>query len=265
MLETTEMAVRQGAFGQGVMAPTMQYMDQARTTMLEATEMAGPNSVGNVATALSAAQMYNMQPARTTVLEGTEMAGPNSVTNVQGANYAAMTYNMDPARPTLKQFTSDHDYTGIAGQGQNEAAMSTYAYTQNAVLNNKLEIANSSFRAPNQGPMGMVGTNADRVGYGDPTTTRLKHEVQANNYVGLPNVMPTGCMDRWIPQTTVNDRRAFDDQWINDRNSPFVVQQLQQNPFAIPMIAHTGNPTLPPQIAGANPGNCNYLTGNYMC
>lgn len=85
-----------------------------------------------------------------------------------------------------------------------------------------------------------LGTNADRVGYGDPTTTRLKTESNFQNYLGLPYV--PGVVDRWIPTTTVNDRRAFTDAWMNERNNPYVVQQLQNNPFALPPMCQMQGP-----------------------
>ena len=156
MLEATEGMVRM-ANGNWMLAPTMQFVDQAKPTMLEATENSFRQANGNWSLAPT---MQFMDSARPTMLEATEMAGANSVTNAQatGGQFAPMTYNMDPARQTLKQFTSDHDYTGIAGSAANEAAMSTYAYTQNAILNDKLGIATSACRAPNQGPSSTIGT-----------------------------------------------------------------------------------------------------------
>ena len=66
-------------------------------------------------------------------------------------------------------------------------------------------------------------------------------------------------MERWIPKTTVSINQASQEQWVNDRNSPFVLGQLQSNPYAIPAFAQTGNLSYPPEISGANPGNYNPL------
>jgi len=40
---------------------------------------------------------------------------------------------------------------------------------------------------------------------------------------------------------------------VNDRNSPYVLGQLQQNPYAIPSYFQTGNMSLPLEVSGANP------------
>jgi hypothetical protein len=162
-----------------------------------------------------------------------------------------MTYLQDQARATVKQFTSDHEYSGGAGVQEGlQAPMNTEAY-QHAILNDKLEQTNTAYRAPNQGPIGTVGTNADRVGFGDSATVRVRNDNAINNYDAPADMRGKG-MDRWIPATTVNYNMATEERWVNDRNSPYVIGQLQQNPFAIPPFFQTGNMNLPLEVSANN-------------
>jgi len=236
-------------------APTAHFMDQARPTVGEFTELKiRAPAVANGQHG-QAPMTYLQDTARATVGEATENA--YLVTAAQAPYSGPYTGMMDEARPTIKQFTSDHEYAGGLGQSELQAAMNTDAYL-NVVLNDKLEETNTAHRAPNQAPIGMVGTNADRVGYGDACTVRVRNDNAVNNYDAPPDMRGQG-MDRWIPATTVNDNLAREERWVNDRNSPYVLGQLQNNPYAIPSYAQTGNMNLPLEVSAANPGNCNIV------
>jgi len=164
--------------------------------------------------------------------------------------HGAMTYLMDTARATLKQFTSDHEYTGGAGQSELQAAMNRDA-SDVMRLNEKLEQTNTSSRAPNQGPMGAVGTNDDRLGYGDASTVRVRDDSLVQSHQPTADHRGQG-FGRWIPQVSVNTNRAAEERWVNDRNSPYVLEQLQSNPYTIPMFAQTGNMNLPIEVSASN-------------
>ena len=193
-----------------------------------------------------------MDTARATVAEGTELAGPNSVSNVGTQVASAMTYLMDAARATFKQFTSDHAYAGGL-QVENQAAMSQEQYQQ-AHLNDKLEQTNAVSRAPSLNPIGTTSTNAPRVGFGDPNTVRVRNDCLVNEWTGLANKTSQG-MERWIPRTTVSTNQATAEAWVDSRNSPYLLAQLQNNPFALPSFATVGNMSLPPEVSGLAQGN----------
>jgi hypothetical protein len=250
MAQFTELSVAPKMFmAPGPNGPTMQFMDQARATTGELTE-GSILITGLQNPAGGAGYTAPQDQARATTAELTELAGPNSIGAAAGTGPGgAMTYLMDAARATLKQFT--RDYTGGAGQSQLQAAMNTDAYAA-AHLNDKLEQAMNVQRAPQQGSIGDVGSNCDRVGFGDASTVRVKNDNLLMPQAPLAD-MRGQAMERWIPQVTVNSNLALEEQWVNDRNSPYVLGQLSQNPYAIPMFAQTGNMNLPLQVSAANP------------
>lgn len=227
--EGTELHVRATALNGVSTGPTMQFMDQARPTVGEGTEQqVRPTALNGVSTGPT---MQFMDQARATVGEGTELA--TAVSGVMGAAMAPMNYLQDPARPTLKQMTSNHDYTGGAGQSELNAPMETGSY-QSAHLNEKLEIAMNINRAPTMGDINVTSVNTPRVGYGDPLTVRVRDDFLPNRYGGLCDKTAQG-MDRWIPQVTVNDQKAMEESWQNCRNENYVLTGLAQNPYAIPI------------------------------
>lgn len=262
MLEGTEQQVRSAGLNGGYVAPTTQFMDQARTTTLEGTELYSHN--GAPGAQVVAPSTYYMDEARATMLEGTESqvrasamqahSGPTmqfmdsaratllegtelqtTVSNPGTATSAPLTYLMDAARATLKQWTSDHSYEGGVGNADLQAPLQSHDFLQNAVLNEKLEAAMDVQRAPAMG--GNVDVemgHRDRIGYGDASTVRVRPDFLPNTYNGMAN--RTGeSQTRWIPTSTVSDSKAVEESWMNERNAPFVLTGLAQNPYAQPM------------------------------
>lgn len=256
--EISELAVAPQMYNQvGPGAPTAHFMDQARATVSELTEgqVVVHNAYGGAA-AGGAAYTGPMDVARPTISEFTELAGETATGPLgHGGLTAAQMYNMDPARTTLKQWTSDHEYTGGVGHGQLQAVMNRDQYA-NVNLNDKLEQTNTVSRAPTMGPLGTVSTNADRVGFGDPNTVRVRSDVSLGDYYQAPGSMPSQGLDPRGPLAgvmTTNDNLTMIEQTVDSRNSPYVLGQLQSNPYAIPMFAQTGNMNLPLEVSGANP------------
>lgn len=229
LLEGTEMQVRASALnGQG-QAPTNHFMDSAKPTLLEGTEMQVR------ASALNGANQAPMLPfsdeAKPTRLEGTEMATEASISGPMSSSVAPMTYLQDEARPTLKQGTSNHSYEGGANS-IHSAPMQTDSYLD-ARLNEKLEVAMTVDRAPAMGSIGTTTSNADRLGFGDASTVRMRDDNLVQQYDGI--VDRSGQNNtRWIPQVTVRDQKANVESLLNQRNDCYVLTGLAENPFALP-------------------------------
>lgn len=241
MRQATECVFRQANNnGSMLLAPSVGFMDEqkATTRQLTESEIRAP-SVQNGS--LAAPMTYNMTPLRVTLAEGTELAGANSVSGVGSQISSAMVYLMDGAKNTLKQFTSDHSYAGGLADQVTNAPMNRSQYEETH-LNEKLEQTNTVWRQPSQGPMGMVGTNADRVGAGDPSTVRVRDDALLNQWNPTPDQTGQG-FERWIPRMTTDENLAHQERAVDERNTDsWLLGQLHTNPFALP-------PLYQPQLA----------------
>lgn len=224
--EGTELSTMQGAPRPPVAAGTAHFMDAARPTMLEATEASV--AVTNAHSAVAAPQTYTTDAARATVGETTFTSVSGGA---QGATQAPTVYTEDDARATLKQ--ESRDYTGAAGQSELQAPMEHYIAPTR--LNEKLEISMTANRAPVMGDrVNVTGLNTDRVGYGDPSTIRVRDDLHLNTHDAPADHRGQG-MGRWIPQVTVKDQKATGESSQNCRNDDYVLTGLAQNPYALPM------------------------------
>lgn len=174
LLEGTEMATMTGAVRAPVSAGTAQFMDEARPTLLQGTEnavhMGALNNVANAPTT------HFMDEARATLLQGTENAVHMGALN--NMTTAPTTHFMDQARTTLLELTEGAVREGALGGAL--AAQVGLIDEARATLRQGTELASESSV---QGPSTTQGSAAMTYNM-DPAPATLKQWTSDHAYEG---------------------------------------------------------------------------------
>lgn len=186
--EGTEMATMEGAVRAPVASGTAHPMDVARPTMLEFSEQQVRDASLNGT--YMAPTTHFMDTARPTMLEGTEHMVRSSAVN--GASYAPSTYLMDPARATMLEATEAQ----VRANALNGVMYAPQTYQMDPARATMLEGTEQMVR-----PSGLNGMQfAPQTYQMDPARATMLEGTELNSQTGAPTVSGGGARTYYMDE-----------------------------------------------------------------
>ena len=211
--------------------------DLAKTTTKETTII--NNVVGNINTQTENTaykHKHNNLVATTTHREMTSVNYTGNAEGVNGLTNGGYQVSNAKAKDTKRQFISDNEYTGGAGNAEGQKQMS-YQDIYNATmksLRNELEVLSSKRTPTKEGPK----LNNQETNYTTVRTDSIASKRQLN-----PNKYNDNNIDNRLSKNMF-DRKTLPNNQISDRMNTSILSPLKNNPYVkslnsnVSMVSH---------------------------